>query len=721
MSETTDNIGYDLSSVSDGVMYLVDGYIEYAEEVITSRALPSVYDGLKPVNRRILKTLWDKRKKNNAYIKSARAAGDTLALHPHGDNAVYEAMVLMTQKNGSLAFPTVDGSGTFGGVYKDDPPAAQRYTEVRLHEDADREYFGEMNGINMIPNFDATLTEPEYLPVSFPAVLVNSTSGIAVGFRCNIPSFNFNDVCDLVIENIKDGECHTVIAPDFVTGGYYVKNDKELLKLMKVGTGKIKLRGRYSINNKEIVVEEVPYGKTIQRLIKQINSADIPSIRNAYDSDDYDHHICFTVDCTAKSRVEEALYAMYKNTDFQYTYSADITVIVDGTPVKMGVWQIIDTWVKWRRQVLEKEYTYRKEGLLQAIRESEAFMNVVNDRERCEELTRIIVSEGKKAGKQYVTEHFTREEVPEDLIDFVSSRSIPNYCDGGKYKTEYQGYLYQVESLNRSLGDLDAVIIAQMQELKKRYGSRLKRRTEITNVDYSFTSANDVKEKVLDTSKCYYECKNNFLKKLRFPDGSSKAEFKFEGTASDTLIAFDNRGRVLRIYTEELPVNSAYDTGIYLPRYFGLEEDDDYRITYIGVLDGSELMLLYRDGYVGFVDTKEWSDNNRRIKVLQKGIHPESAEVLGAVLKDWNSMLFVTDTTGRISWVYTDDIKHKNRTARTRVFNLYHDNPIDSYVTMPADVGSMYLGNLEVYKGKLTKLRDVSDFRGKAKDFTMIL
>lgn len=721
MSDNTKDTGYDLSQVSDGVMYLVNGYIEYAEEVITSRALPSVYDGLKPVNRRILKTLWDKYKKNNAYIKSARVAGDTMALHPHGDSAIYEAMVLMTQKNGSLAFPTVDGSGTFGGVYKDDPPAAPRYTEVRLHESANREYFGEMNGINMIPNFDATLKEPEYLPVSFPAILVNSTSGIAVGFRCNIPSFNFNDVCDLVIENIKDGECHTVIAPDFVTGGYYVKNDKELQKLMRVGTAKLKLRGRHSVNNKEIVVEQVPFGKTIQKLVKQINSSDISAIRNAYDSDDYDHGICFTVDCVSKNRVDEALYEIYKKTDFQYTYSADITVIVDGTPMKLGVWQIIDKWVEWRRGVLTKEYTHRRDGLLEAIRESEAFMTVVEDRERCEELTRVIVSEGRKAGREFVQKNFTREEVPEDLIAFVTSRSIPDYNDGGKYKSEYEGYKLQVEALNRNLADIDSVIVAQMQALKQKYGTKLARKTEITNVDYSFTSADDAKEKIVDTSKCYYELKNGFLKKMRYPDDTSKAQFKFEGTASDVLIAFDNRGRVLRVYAEELPMNSAYDTGIYLPRYFELEEDDDYRITYIGVLDGSELMLLYRDGYVGFVDTSEWSDNNRRIKVIQKGIHPESAEVLGTVLKSWDSMVFVTDETGRIGWAYTDEIKHKNRTARTRVFNLYHDNLIDSYASITADVGSMYLNNLELYKGKLTKLRDISDFRGSEKDFVMLV
>ena len=269
MSEKETQV-YDLSTISSGVEYLKNGYIEYAQEVISGRALPDVHDGLKPVNRRIIETLRT-GKVTKSYMKSARIAGNVLALHPHGDASVYAAMVLMTQENGSLAFPLMDGGGNYGGVYKDDPPAAPRYTEARLHPNAN-EYFGEMNGIDMIPNFDSTLSEPVVFPVSFPAVLVNATSGIAVGFRSNIPSFNFNDVCDLVTEFIDKGKCETVIEPDFVTGGYYVRNQKELLKLMQAGTGKIKLRARTITDGKKIIVTEVPYGKTIQKLMKQINN-----------------------------------------------------------------------------------------------------------------------------------------------------------------------------------------------------------------------------------------------------------------------------------------------------------------------------------------------------------------------------------------------------------------------------------------------------------------
>ena len=185
------------SLISDGIFYLARGYIEYSQEVITNRALPDIYDGLKPVQRRILATL--NEKKVTSFMKSATLSGDVLHLHPHGDASVYQSLVLMTDKNGSLAFPVVAGKGNFGGVFTTDKPAAARYTNVMLHPWS-KEYFGEKHGVNYIPNYDATTTEPERLPVSFPAVLINATSGIAVGFKTTIPSFNFNDVCDLVIE-----------------------------------------------------------------------------------------------------------------------------------------------------------------------------------------------------------------------------------------------------------------------------------------------------------------------------------------------------------------------------------------------------------------------------------------------------------------------------------------------------------------------------------------
>lgn len=703
---------FDFNQVTSGVQYLTRGYIEYAEEVICGRALPNIYDGLKPVNRRIIVTL--RNDKSKGFVKCARLAGNVLALHPHGDAAVYQAMVLMTDKNGSLAFASLEGNGNFGGVYKDDPPAAPRYTEAKLSQLVD-EYFGEMNGVKMIPNFDSTMTEPEVLPISFPVVLVNSTSGIAVGFRSNMPSFNFNDVCDLVIEYITDGKCHTVIEPDFVTGGYYIRNEKELQKLMRTGSAKLKLRGKTTIVGKEIQVLEVPFGKTIQGIIKQINDKNIPAIRNAYDTDDFDHGSCFTVDCTSKARVDEALYAMYKDTDFQYSFTADMTVVKDGSPIKLGVWGIIAEWVAWRKQVLEKEYKTRISTCKGRMRESQAFMAIVNSPNK-NELIKIITTQGRDAGKTFIRNNWTREEVPENLIDFVSNRPIGTYHTGGKYATDYENAQKELAALNTALSDLGAVIINQMNRLKSEYGVLLKRKTEITNTDYEFTETEDNAEaekkepiKFVDTSKCHYTFKDGFLKKTRYSLGDTEAQFDFDGIASDTLIAFDNRGRVLRVYCEDVPMHGTTDLGMYLPRYFNLQETEDYRITWIGRMTGQTLFILYKTGNVGFVDTTEWTQNNRRVKVVEKGISYTDAPYLGVVMdeKDMPPALIVTDTIGRLGVALTKDIKRKGRAASTRVFRLFKNYIIDSYAKINSEYElSMTLANYENYMNKMTKYED---------------
>lgn len=717
MSDVSSYPEYDLSTISSGVDYLKNGYIDYSKAVIVERALPDGYDGLKPVNRRVLETL--RTSKTKGLQKSSMVSGDTMGhLHPHGDDAIYQAMVLMTDINGSCAFHTLDGHGTFGHVYSTEKAAAKRYTEVKLSAWSS-EYFGEMDGINMIPNFDSTRSEPDVLPVSFPAVLVNSTSGIAVGFKCNIPSFNFVDVCNLVIEYIQDGCCHTVIAPDFVTGGYYVKNDKELMKLMKAGVAKLKLRGKCIVDGKQIHVTEIPFSKTIQRIISQVNNLETNCISNAYDADDFSHDIKFTVNCSSKNRTDEAVFELYKNTDFQSTYNADITVVIDGAPKRVGVWGLIEYWVEKRKKILKKSYECRIEEFKASIREALAFMEIINSGDKKLELVNIIAKNGRSAGAQYIIDNFTREQVPTDLVDFCSSRSLPSYHDGGKYASEYNRLKPELDRLQSEIGDLDGVILSQMNSLKSKYGSKFERRTEITTKDYIFSEDEEIEDKYVDTTPCVYEFRRTgFIKKLRTASNDADVDFVIHGTSSDTLIAFDNRGRLLRVYGQDLSLNSISDVGTYLPIYLNINEQDDYLITWIGKLDGRELMLLYKDGNVGFVNTSEWDNSNRNVKVLNRGIASSVADKLGAVLADIPEMLFVSDEEGRIAYVYTADIKRKDRTAKTRAFELIRGCLLDSYVGMPITKGILYLANIQSYHGKLKFIQALEDFNGDADDFT---
>lgn len=699
--------------ISAGVDYLKDGYADYATEVIVNRALPSLYDGMKPVNRRILYTLYkDKVIKN--YMKSMRIAGNVLALHPHGDQAVYKAMVLMTDDNGSMQFPVINGHGNFGGVYKTDPPAAPRYTEARLLPQA-MEYFGEMSGIDMIDNFDSTLKEPAVLPVSFPAVLVNANTGIAVGFRSNTPSFNFVDVCNLVIEYIKNGRCSTVIEPDFVTGGIYVRNEGELRQLMATGKARLKLRARIKTEGKQLIVTEVPYGKTIQLLIRQINNLEDRSIKNAYDVDDF-NGAGIKINCTSANFTEQAYYTLLRYTDLQYSYSADMTVIDDGKPKRLGVWQIIKRWTEWRKGVVLKELSAQRKALLESIREANAFMAVVNAYDKRMELVRLIADSGKKAGSDYIRSNFTRDEVPADLIDFCASRSLPSYHDGGKYADIVANGRSQLDKLNESISNIGAVIISQMEGLIAKYGSKLTRRTEVTSKDYEFV---DTKSSVVvDDKPCVFEVSRGFIKKLRIGVPTDATEFMFDAKSNDTLIAFDNRGRILRINGSDIVMDGS-PLGTYIPTYAGLKETDDYRITYIGVLDGSELFLLYKDGNIGYVDTSEWDSSKRNVKVLNRGISSSSAEYLGAVLHkdEISDVLFVTDVDGNVGWVNIAKLAKKGRTAKTRAVKLRKNALLDTYFFTDSQSALMKLKNPLEHNEVMRPLRSIEDYLGDLTEF----
>ena len=334
---------------------------------------------------------------------------------------------------------------------------------------------------------------------------------------------------------------------------------------------------------------------------------------------------------------------------------------------------------------------------------------------------------GKAKAIEILKANFDRELFDNDICDWIVTRRLSEFNNGGKYANKYDDLMRQIETSKDIINDVDKEIIRQMDSLISRFGSKYPRRTEITTEDYDFDEEKaSKKDTVKDTSACTYAFKNGFLRKLRAPISDKNITYQCEGTSSDTLVAIDNRGRVLRVYCEELPINSASDMGIYLPSYFGLTESDDYKINWIGRLDGRKYLLLYKDGNIGVLDTSEWIGNNRNVRIIEKGISRACADILGAVvpLKDMdeynNSMLYVTDTSGRVAFRYLRELKQKDRTAKTRAFNLYKDFEIDSYVYLPVSIGCSWLANPSEYNGKLRELT-AGAFLGNPEAFLMFM
>jgi len=693
---------YDTSKMTEGMDNLHRGYVDYAKEVIISRALPAMLDGLKPANRRLLYTAEKTMIKNGNYLKqkSATLVGETMKIHPHGDASIYETLVPMTDNNGSMALPLFKGQGNFGKFNSTEPAGASRYTEVTLAEMASN-YFGELDGIRMKPTEDASDVEPELLPVSFPAVLCNATSGIAVGFSSQIPSFNFNDVLDLTMEYLRTGECKTIICPDFVSGGFYIKNNKELEKLMRTGKAKLKLRGRVERNDKYLTIVELPHGKTLQGIKKQIDSAEIPSIRGSVgDTSDFEHGTGLLVECTSKNRVDETLLALYRDSDLQYTFSARMMTILNDVPITKGVWGIIAEWVKWRRQVLITTYKVQLKKLEAERRDAEAFVTVTSDEKIKDHIVDLVIHKSTSEAVDYIVETFRDKGITRDLAQWIVGRSLSSFSKTSKYIERYKTLSDRINAINSSITNIDDVICAQLQALKDKYGAQCPRRTEISTTDYEFVSEDENATK--DTNTCQYIIKQGFLSKIRGSYVDTECDLHIEATASDILIAIDNRGRVLRIYCEDIPYTTT-DLGQYLPRYFGFEEDESYRIWWLGKLDGSEKMILYSDGNVGFLKTSEWTGVERKVKVIEKGISVSSANSVAMVFEEVPECLFVTSNSGKLGFVNTDSIKRKNRTAKTRVFTMDEGEFIDTYALMSPTEAIVFVKNLDYYAN--TKLR----------------
>lgn len=711
---------YDYSKMTEGMQNLHRGYVDYAKEVIVARALPNMLDGLKPVNRRLLYTAYNTLIERGKFIKdkSATLVGSTMKIHPHGDAAIYDALVPMTDRNGSMMIPLFKGQGNFGGFNTTEPAAAHRYTEVALSERA-RAYFGEMEGIKMKPTEDAKGVEPEVLPVSFPAVLCNSTAGIAVGFSSQMPSFNFNDVIDLTIEYLEKGECTTVICPDFVSGGYYIKNNKELEKLMRTGVARLKLRGRVERDEKHITIVEVPHAKTLQGIKSQIDKADISSIRGSVgDTSDYEHGSGLLVECTSKNRVDETILAIYRFSDMQYTFSARMMTILNGVPVTKGVWGIIAEWCKWRKEVLRRTYGIKLKKLEEACREAKAFVTVTSNEEDRDHIVDLVLHNSTDAAVKFIVDKFGSEGVDRELASWIVGRSLTSFRKGGKYADKYSTLMNEIEGVKKSIENTDEVIISQLKALKDQYGHLHERRTEISTTDYEFVVSDDA-DAVKDTNICQFSIKDGFISKNRGTIPPDNYDLLVEAQASDTLIAIDNRGRVLRIYCEDLPYTNGAGLGQYLPRYFGFEEEDDYRIWWVGVLDGSEKMILYSDGNVGFLNTAEWFGVDRKVKVIERGIAVSVADKVAMVFDEVPECLFVTSNTGKVGFSMMNSVKHKNRTAKTRVFNLGADEFIDSYAVMSPVDASVFITNLDYYvapklrflESENSLLGDVSAFK----------
>ncbi len=470
-----------------------NSYIDYSMSVIVGRALPDARDGLKPVHRRCLFAMSELNNTHDKpYKKSARVVGDVMGkYHPHGDASIYDTIVRMAQPF-SMRYLLVDGHGNFGSI-DGDGAAAMRYTEVRMHrlaedmlEDIEKET------VDMGPNYDETLTQPLVLPSKVPALLLNGSTGIAVGMATNIPPHNLGELCDAVMHLVDDPQCTVddlmrhVKGPDFPTAGM-ICGISPILSMYRTGRGVMRVRGRAEIvehgNDVRIIITEIPYvvnkASMIEHMAELVKDKIIEGIRDIRDESKSDIRVVVELKRDAMAQV--VLNLLYKHTQLQTTFGATLLALDHGRPKVMNLKQLLRCFVDHRVEVIERRTTYELRKALERCHILEGFRIAIDN---MDEIVRIIRGSRDDAeARERMHERFGLSEPQCNAILEMRLRQITGLARD-KVEAEYQTILARIEDLKDILANSQRVldmIKADCEQLKTKYADA--RRTEITFAD----------------------------------------------------------------------------------------------------------------------------------------------------------------------------------------------------------------------------------------------
>ncbi len=468
-------------------------YLSYALSVITSRALPDVRDGLKPVQRRILYTMWNelRLRSDGRYRKSAAIVGDVMGkFHPHGDSAIYEAAVRMAQTF-SLLHPLVDGRGNFGSP-DGDSPAAMRYTEAKLQKLSD-EILGELGQktVHFRPNYDGTRFEPTVLPARFPNLLINGSQGIAVGMATSIPPHNFNEIVKTCIRLIDEPKLslknalRTIKGPDFPTGGQLISSKADILHVYETGHGTLKLRGEWMIEKQEgrkpdlLIITSIPYevkrATVVEKIADVIVGKKLPSVTDVRDEST---DICRIV-CELKKGADPQMVMAYlfKHTPLSTTVSVNLTCLVPTAhpeitaPSRLDLMSMLRHFLTFRMEVVVKRLEFELKKLLDRIHILDGFVTIFD---ALDETIRIIrKSEGKKDAAAKLMKRFKLDALQVDAILELRLHRLAKLqilLVENELK-EKKKAARQIKKLLKSEADRWKLIRAELHELTSTYGA----------------------------------------------------------------------------------------------------------------------------------------------------------------------------------------------------------------------------------------------------------
>ena len=636
-------------------------YLDYSMSVITSRAVPDIRDGLKPVQRRVLYDMNELHANHDRpTYKSARICGDTMGkYHPHGDSSIYDTLVVMAQDFKRMQ-PVVHGQGNFGSI-EGDSAAAPRYTEAKLEKFTDDCMLADLDTmVPFQPNYDETLKEPVVLPARIPYFLLNGSEGIAVGMTTSTPSHNLGEIIDLILAYLRNPAMETadmmqyLKGPDFPTGGI-IANKSELVDIYRSGTGRLKLRGKLQFEKKEgrsdrdkLVVTEIPYTmigqgimKFMQDVAQLVEDKILPEIIDISNQSDK-NGIRIVLELKANADIERIQNILYKKTRLEDTFGVNMLAIHEGRPETMTLRGILKAYLKFQYEILTNKYQNllekelaRKEiqdGLMKAVDLIDAIIALLRNCKNQADAKQALMS-GEISGIKFrerdrefmstiETFHFTERQA-QAILDMRLSKLIglelielkKQHAETLRNIKEYRGILGSRERMNEVLSE-------DLMMIKSAYA--VPRRTVIEDGKEAVFNENEVQE-----ISCYYiqdkfgYCKlmdeATYQRNQEAVESDNRFVLKCKNT--DRVLLFTDKGNMHQIKCQDVPLGKFKDKGVpidNISKYNANQEE----IIYVNVksaLAGKTLIFATRDAMVKLVETSEFETANKLVAATKLG------------------------------------------------------------------------------------------------------
>ena len=606
-------------------------YMPYAMSVIVSRAIPEI-DGFKPSHRKLLYTMYKMGLQNGARTKSSNIVGQTMHLNPHGDAAIYETMVRLTEGNGSLLLPFIDSKGNFGKQYSRDMAyAAARYTEAKLAPICN-EVFGDIdkNSVDFVDNFDATDKEPVLLPTSFPNILVNPNQGIAVGMASSFCSFNLVEICEATSAFISNPDCNIadyIKGPDFPGGGELIYNADEMNAIYESGRGSFKVRAKYRYDKKNSCIEiyEIPYTTNVEtiidKIIQLVKSGKIRDITDVRDETDL-KGLKIAIDIKRSADPEMLMAKLFSLTTLCDSFSCNFNLLINGRPKTLGIKGVMEEWVIFRMDCVKRRLKYDLDKKSAKLHLLQGLSKILLDIDKAIDIIR-----NTEVDAMVIPNLITGFDIDQKQAEYVAEIKLRNIN-----KEYILNRIQEISELVDSIADLTAILSSdakvkriiskELKNVAKKYGTP-RRTSIISDVETEKLQAEDLIE---DYGIKLFLTVHNYFKKIPLtslrtsPEQKLKEEdsimYECEATNRTDIVFFSDKHNVYKLKANDIADCKASSFGEYLANILNLEENEKI-IYFTATTDYSGYMIFaFENGKVAKVPLESYATKTNRKKLV---------------------------------------------------------------------------------------------------------